>query len=256
MNKLLKIRELRIDDTDETGVVAISLVDYPAIEENFMYFAANKKYIYKVEDITKEDLDQKYKWILNHEGELENEVCPACIEWSNQAPKTLRTWITTALPRVPVGTVILDMTATGAHEPFNTFCEANCRCHLEAVNEKVEKFEVEFKIEDEEKHEIIGTVLVSGKMIYRHNIGDGTPGYVWFSKDTVRNAFKKFGYNRKVTFQHVQDRTGSLIMMKAWLDETKEDIRWKVKYKVIDNNLWKMIKEGVVKGFSLEGAFK
>jgi len=253
--KLLKIRELRIDDSEETGVQAISFVDFPAIEANFEYFAANKRIIRKIEDITKDDLDVKYKWILNHEGELANEVCPTCIEWSNQPPKTLRTWISTALPRVPVGTVILDMVATGEHSPYNTYCEANCKCHLEAVGDNLEKhFEVEFKIENEERREVVGAVLVSNKLIFRHNIGNG-PGYVWFSRDTVRQIMKKFGYNRNVTFQHVQNRIGSVILMKTWLEEDSET-RWMIRYKVIDINLWEQIKKGVVKGFSIEAAFK
>ena len=256
MTKLLKIRELRIDDTEETGVQAISFVDFPAIEANFEYFAAQHKFIYKIEDIIKEDLDVKYKWILNHEGELTNEVCPTCVDWSNHKPLTLREWISTALPRVEVGTVILDMVATGAHEPYNTYCEANCRCHLEAVPDNLEKhFEVELKIESVEKREVVGCVLRSNQLIYRHDVGGG-PGYVWFSRETIRQIAKKFGYNRNITFQHVQNRIGSVIMMKYWVEETDKETNWFIKYKVIDNNLWKEIKDGIVKGFSIEALFR
>lgn len=258
MAKLLSIRELKIDETDEnTGVQCISFVDFPATEANFEYFAAHKRIIRNVEDITREDLDVKYRWVLNHEGELANEVCPTCVDWSNQKPKTLRTWIETALPRVPVGTIILDMTATGAHEPYNTYCENNCRCHLEAVESNLQKnFNVEFKISSEEKREVVGIVLKSNQLIYRHDVGDGRPGYVWFSRDTIRKMANKFGYNRNITFQHVQNRIGSVILMKWWLEEDIKETNWLVKYKVIDNNLWQQIKLGVVKGFSIEAQFK
>ena len=256
--KLLKIRELKIDDTEMTGVQAISFVDFPAIETNFEYFAAHKKIIRVPDDITKEDLDVKYRWVLNHDNELENNVCPTCIEWSNQAPKTLRTWISTALPRVPVNTklVNVDMVVTGAHEPYNTYCEANCGCHLEAVEENLEKnFNVEFKIDNAERREVVGCVLKSNQMIYRRDVGNG-PGYVWFSRETVRGLMKKFGYNRNITFQHVQNRKGSVIMMKSWIEEKDNETSWFVRYKVIDNNLWEQIKAGIVKGFSIEASFK
>lgn len=255
--KLLKIRELKINEDDDSGVQCISFVDFPATEANFEYFAVNKKVIRKIEDITKEDLDVKYKWVLSKEHETENNVCLTCVEWSNKPPMKLRDWIKTALPRVSVGTPILDMTASGAHEPYNTYCEANCGCHLEAVTENLEKhFEVEFSISSEEKKEVIGIVLKSNQLIYRHDVGNG-PGYVWFSRDTIRRLWKKFGYNRNITFQHVQNRTGSVILMKTWLEEDEQsgETRWLIKYKVIDSNLWKMIKEGVVKGFSIEAKF-
>lgn len=254
----MSIRELKVDD--ECGVIAISMVDYPAVEENFMYFAANKRTIRNVEDITEKDLDNKYKWVLGSSVD----VCPACIDWSNQQPKTLRNWIETALPRVPIDKTILNLTTKKSWEGtpvtdgpvYNTFCGDACKCHLEYVDTPKQKFSVEFSIENAEKRELVGLVLRSNQMIYRHNIGNGSPGYVYFSSDTVRKAQSKFGYNRNVTFQHVDNRTGSVIMMKSWIDETPNDVRWMVKYKVIDNNLWKMIKDGVIKGFSLEGSFK
>lgn len=253
MSKLLSIRELRIDDTEDTGVQAISFVDFPAIETNFEYFAVSKRTIKSISDITKEDLNVKYKWVLNHGPEAE--ICPACVKWSEEKPKTLKMWIQTALPRVQVGTVILDMVATGAHEPYNTFCEGNCRCHLEAIPDKLQKhFEVELKIENDEKKEVVGCVLKSNQLIYRHDIGNG-PGYVWFSSKTIEEIQKKFGYNRNITFQHVQNRTGSVIMMKSWIERDGKETKWMVRYKVIDSNLWKQIKDGVVKGFSIESRF-
>lgn len=262
MTKLLKIRELRIDETEDTGVQAISFVDFPAIETNFEYFAANKEIIRSVSDITDADLNVRYKWILGSE----TDVCPACIEWAKEKPKTLQKWIETALPRVPIGTSVLNFTTKkgwqGSLSPdhegpvYNTFCGDACRCYLKAEPNKLEKhFEVELKIENSEKREVVGTVLKSNQLIYRHDVGNG-PGYVWFSRDTVRQIMKKFGYNRNVTFQHVQNKLGSVIMMKTWLEEDDKETRWMVKYKVIDNNLWEQIKAGTIRGFSIEASFK
>lgn len=250
--KLLKIRELRIDETEDTGVRAISFVDFPATEANFEYFTNHKKIIRDVSDITEGDLDIKYKWVTS-KGD---NVCETCNDWSSMPPMELREWITTALPRVKVGTSVLNMTASGNYSPYNTYCEENCSCYLEAVPDKLEKnFNVEFSISNEEKREVVGVVLKSNQMIYRHDMGKG-PGYVWFSRETIRQMMKKFGYNRNITFQHVQNRVGSVILMKSWLEEDDNETRWLVKYKVIDNNLWDQIKKGIVRGFSIEATFR
>jgi len=266
LKKLLKIRELKIDDTEETGVIAISMVDAPAIEENFIYFAKHRQEIWKPSDIKEDDLDVLYNWTLG-----DDEHCPSCIEWVSKGPKPLRYWINNALPRVPYSdNIILAGIPVGKgwvgeiKEPentpyYNTLCRDACKCHLTAAdtNMRLDKrnFNVEFKIENVEKKEIVGLVLRSGQMIYRHNVGDGFPGYVYFSRETVRNSFRKFGFNRNITFQHVQNKTGSAIMMQSWLDESETETRWMVKYKIIDTDLWEQIKKGVVKGYSVEASF-
>lgn len=253
--KLLKIKELMIDETDDfTGVEAVSFVDYPAIEEDFIYFAVNKRIIKTPEDITEQDLDVKYKWIL---GRDENgaEPCPACIKWSQESPKKLKTWITTALPRVRVGTKIGLLTSTGDHEPYNTFCEDKCRCHLEAVQDTKTKMSFDFKIENELKKEVVGAVMISNKLIYRHDIG-GSSGYVWFSNETIRKIYNKYGYNKTITIHHTNEKkSNSVILMKSWLDEAENSIKWMMRFKIIDSKLWENILNGSVKGFSIEGRF-
>lgn len=246
----LSIKELLVDDGEETGIQAISFVDSPAIEVNFQYFAKQKTKINSISDMTMEDLNKKYKWILNHGPEAE--VCPACVFWSEQEPKTLKTWIQTALPRVSVGTPVLNLTATGEHEPYNTFCEGNCRCHLELVNNNFEHHFVKMEMFNEEKREVKGLVLKSSQLIYRNDVGDGKPGYVYFSRDTVRKLKQKYGWNRAITFQHLDQITGSAILMDTYLEEDDKETRWFVKYKIINEKLWNKIKDNSVKGFSIE----
>ena len=142
------------------------------------------------------------------------------------------------------------------HEPYQTFCGEKCSCHLEAIDtEMSEEFAVELKIENKEKREVSGVVLKSNQLIYRHNVGNG-PGYVWFSKDTIRQLHKKFGWNNNITFQHSVNKKGSVILMKSWIEETDKDTRWMVRYKVLDNKLWGHIKNGVVNGYSIEAGFR
>lgn len=268
--KLLKIRELKLDDENEdSGVQAISFVTFPANEQTWLFLAEPKKQVRNVSDITEDNIDLKYRWVLGSN----EEVCPACVKWSNMRPKTLRRWVETAIPRTPIGTKILNLTTkkgtdlavkkgwTGkpvdkTGDVYNTFCEDKCRCYLELVDININNsFDVEFSIEEqEEKREVFGCVLQSNKMIYRKDIGNG-PGYVWFSRDTIRKIYQKYGYSKNVTFQHIQNKPNSVIMMKSWLQESDDDTSWFVKYKIIDNNLWEQIKKGIVRGFSLEGNF-
>ena len=247
------IRELKINDDDITGVQAISFVENPAIETDFEYFAKQTNIIRSVSDIKISDLNSKYKWVMSKE--TDKEVCPACVKWSQENPKTLRQWIQTALPRVKVGTSVLNFTASGAHEPYNTFCEDACRCYLK-LEENFEQHFVKIEMASELKREVLGLVLKSNQMIYRNDVdGNGNPGYVYFSRDTVRKMKEKYGYNRNVSFQHRENIIGSAILMDSYLEEDDNETRWFIKYKIINEKLWNMITNKNVKGFSIESLF-
>lgn len=259
------IKECFIFDDDDTGTDAIGWVNDPANKDLFLamkrqYFAKHKKFIRGPEDITQDDLDVKYKWILNSDNEIDNKVCLTCVEWSNKPAMKLRDWVKTALPRVKVGTPILDMVASGEHEPYNTFCEETCGCHLEAVVEEKmesetipENLSFQFSKLNTEKREVVGLALKSKQFIYRNDIL-GNKGYIYFSRETIRKIYKKFGYNRTVTYEHEYNITGSVILMKSYLieDDENNETRWMLKYKVVSDKLWKDIKDKIVKGFSVE----
>jgi hypothetical protein len=122
---------------------------------------------------------------------------------------------------------------------------------------------ITFKIEDTEKKTIRGLILQSGQMIYRNDIG-GQPGYVWFSRETVRKLKEKYGMNRSLTFQHRDDVTGNAILMKSWLEEEDDDdikiTKWFMEFKLLPTatgeKLWNVIKafDGEC-GFSIEAIF-
>ena len=253
----LSIKELLInEDEDGTGIQAISFVDNPAIETNFQYFANQKTKISSISDMTMIDLDKKYKWILGSGGEN----CEACIKWSKEEPKTLRNWIKTAIPRIPVGTNILGLTTEKSWEGepvkegpiFNTYCMSNCKCHLQLVENDFEHHFVKMEMVSESKREVKGLVLKSGQLIYRNNVGNGKPGYVYFSRDTVRKLKSRYGWNRSITYQHKDNILGSAILMDTYLEEDEKETRWFVKYKIINDKLWNKIKDNTVRGFSVE----
>lgn len=85
---------------------------------------------------TEEDLDKVYKWKLGPETETRKN-CPACIAHAASGPKTLREWLTIAIPTVKDGTELAgSKTAYAKPEcqgKYGTFCEQHCSCELVRV---------------------------------------------------------------------------------------------------------------------------
>lgn len=114
--------------------------------------------------------------------------------------------------------------------------------------------EFKFDISSQEKHEVEGVVMTSGKFIYRNDVGDGSDGYVYFSRDVVRKLKESYGFNRTITIEHMSNITGTAILLDSWLveDDDNNITQWFTKYKIINDELWKAIKAGAIKGFSIE----
>ena len=133
------------------------------------------------------------------------------------------------------------------------------------------KENVKFQIVSEDKRIISGPVMLADSPIYRN---DNTNGeyYVIFSKDTIFKIAQKFfkkGYQANVNLMHdsnqqvsgvtmfesfISDVDRGILPMKGF--EDAPDGSWFGSFKVEDDNVWKMIKEGKFKGFSVEGIFE
>ena len=101
---------------------------FTTVKQSNSFLSEKKNIIRNSSDFTKEDLDQKFRWILSKS----KDNCPSCVAFNGQV-KTLRQWIMTALPRTPIGTLVVDLSTSGAHNPYNTFCEQSCKCYMERV---------------------------------------------------------------------------------------------------------------------------
>ncbi len=133
------------------------------------------------------------------------------------------------------------------------------------VNQSSEKMiEIQFQV-DKEKHEIVGPALIPNKMIYRRSVGNsGQDGYVYFSKKTIKKIKDLYGKNRTLTIEHESNVTGKAILLDSWIypDEKNENFgidvpegSWFLRYKIIDNKLWQVIKDRQVVGYSIEAFF-
>jgi len=121
---------------------------------------------------------------------------------------------------------------------------------------------------DEEKRMLVSPALIPNKQIFRHDPNTDSDYYVYFSKDTVRQAselYLRHNNHHKATYQH-QDRVSGVLTVESWIKEGDQDKSklygfdlpngtWFVKMKIENDELWQKIKGGELKGLSIEGYF-
>jgi hypothetical protein len=142
--------------------------------------------------------------------------------------------------------------------------------HSPAIEENfiaLNKHEIELKEVDAEKRILMGAALIPDKQIFRRN--EKEEYYIFFSKDTVRQASELFLMNsnqNNATYEHDQKLKG-LSVVESWIiEDSKTDKSrlynfnlpvgtWMISMKVNNEDVWKDVKDGKVKGFSIEGYF-
>jgi len=132
----------------------------------------------------------------------------------------------------------------------------------------LKKHELELKEIDKEKRILMGAALVPNKQIYRRN-DKNEEYYIYFSEDTVRKASELFlmrSNQNNATYEHEKKLNG-MSVVESWLieDEKLDKSKkygfnlpkgtWMISMKVNNDDVWKDVKDGKVKGFSIEGYF-
>ena len=130
------------------------------------------------------------------------------------------------------------------------------------------KHEIELKEVDAEKRILMGAALVPNKQIYRTN-EKKEEYYIYFSEKTIRKASELFlmrSNQNNATYEH-KDKLEGLSVVESWIiEDTKMDKSkkygfnlpvgtWMISMKVNNDEVWNDVKEGKVKGFSIEGYF-
>lgn len=132
-----------------------------------------------------------------------------------------------------------------------------------------DKEKIQFQKIDNEKRLVVGPVLIPNKKILRID-GEGQPYEVFFSPDTIeklaQNYLKK-GYQGQTTVEH-QEKVAGVSLVESWIKTTKLDKSnsyglnlpvgtWMGAFKVDSDVIWEdYVKNGEVKGFSIEGLFE
>lgn len=128
-----------------------------------------------------------------------------------------------------------------------------------------------FKVQDAERRIITGAAMIPDLPIYRRDDVHGEYEVV-FSKDTIETIVKKWaksGFYNNVNIMHNPDaQPGGVYLIESFivdktrginapkvLDDNLPDGSWVQSYYVENDVVWNDIKNGVFKGFSVEGMF-
>jgi hypothetical protein len=133
-----------------------------------------------------------------------------------------------------------------------------------------EKNNLTFAKIDEDKRMLVSPALIPNKQIFRHNPNTQEDYYVYFSKDTVRKSSELYLRNNnhhKATEEH-SERVSGVLTVESWIiDDPKMDKStlygfslpkgtWMISMRINNDELWSKIKDGSLKGLSIEGYFK
>jgi hypothetical protein len=128
--------------------------------------------------------------------------------------------------------------------------------------------EFAFKTIDEDKRIIVGPAMIPDKMIFRKT-PEGEEYFVFFTEDTVRELAERFllhGKQNNMTLEH-EATLNDLTVVESWIVEDSEKDKsamygfnlpvgsWFVTVKVLNDDIWNLVKANDVAGFSVEGVF-
>ena len=130
------------------------------------------------------------------------------------------------------------------------------------------KHNIELAEINKEKRLLMGALLIPNKPIPRNGKGDEIY-HIFFSKDTISKASQMYlqnGNQSNSTLEH-KDQLKGLTLVESWIVENKEKDKtalyginvpvgtWMGCIKCDNDEVYQMAKEGLIKGFSIEGYF-
>ena len=216
----LPIFELVINpqEDNDAEVSYIALVDSPAIKKDFIAF--------------------NDEFVQPGKGEPETEFMPRCIRYMIDEGKE--------------------------QEQAVAICSSLWEEHFKPMKPQV------FAIQNEDERIITGPLMVPEQLIYRNNERFGEH-YVKFTAETIQQIaikFAKKGYQKNVNLMHDSEmRPKDVTMFESFISDSTRGIKpmeqfsdlpdgtWFGSFYVENPDVWQLVKEGKVKGFSVEGLF-
>lgn len=126
---------------------------------------------------------------------------------------------------------------------------------------------IKFAVENEEQRMVKGVVMRASHPIYR--ISNGYEYYIQYSKETIKQMAQKYladGLQNRVDLMHDGEMVSGVEMVELFIKDVENGVNPKgfeeiedgslfATFHVENEDIWNSIKEGVYKGFSLEGFF-
>jgi hypothetical protein len=125
-----------------------------------------------------------------------------------------------------------------------------------------------FAVQDEDQKIVSGPLMIADLPMYRRD--EEGEYYVMFSREQIKKIVQRFfkkGYQAKVNIEHKKPAEGVYMFESYIIDRERgvnppkgfkdvADGSWFGSFKVENDDLWKKVKDGTFKGFSVEGLFK
>lgn len=123
------------------------------------------------------------------------------------------------------------------------------------------------RVEDGEKRMLYGPALIPNQPIVRYD-GNGEKYFITYSKETIEQTAQEFlkrNMHHNHTIQHEMP-VNNLTVVESWVTTGAHDKSmnygfelpegtWMIGVKVDNDSTWQAVKNGEVKGFSIEGWF-
>lgn len=130
--------------------------------------------------------------------------------------------------------------------------------------------EMSFSVFSMEEKMVVGPAMIPDKMIIRRNEITGEIYYVYFTEETIKKLQQKFMLEKlldKTNVEHGRKFLNGVSVVESWIvDDPQHDKQqvfgmnyprgtWMVSIKILDDAIWKKVKDGKLNGFSVQGYF-
>jgi hypothetical protein len=130
--------------------------------------------------------------------------------------------------------------------------------------------ESSFSVFNVEQKLVVGPAMIPDKMIIRRNEITGEIYYVYFTAETIKKLQQKFMQEKlldKTNIEHGRKFLNNVDVVESWIVEDQEKDKqqvfgmdypkgtWMITMKVNDDATWEKVKDGKLKGFSVQGYF-
>jgi len=272
MEKKLPIYKMTINDSDESGVSFVALVDSPAINRNWMAFNSESFEGEKISFDYDETLSTERGKLFAKKA-IEYGATVYIISARDSKDSMLSTAKELGIPENMVyatgsnGNKITKIKELGINKHYDN--NSDVISHLGIIGQKFNFFN--FKVQSEERRIITGALMVADLPIYRYNESIGE-FYVTFDKPTIEKIVQKFfkyGNTSNVNKMHNPNmQIDGVYMFESFIIDSERGIKvpdgfdgitegsWFGSYKIDNEDVWQnFIKTGEFKGFSVEGLF-